>query len=311
MQLVKEGVPIAIKYKNKSVAEQNSVDLAWDILFSDPNPDDEKLNFTALQRCIFTTSEELLQFRQVVVSVVMATDIFDHELSAFRKSRWENVFSDVEPNDEGKKEVGGEDSHAQQHRKASLVIEHIMQASDVSHAMQDWEIYQKWNQRLFDELYCAWKAGRMGCDPSTFWYDGEIKFLDGYIIPLAEKLQKVGVFGTASEECLIHAKENRAKWELQGASIVKDLLSGYAERQLKRGLTTSGVSPVATNTPPFETDGCLDTSSSHNSCHGRALSLDKSSHSTCSSSRAMRTRQLAAIRRSARSGAHKPGQIIY
>jgi len=31
-QLIKEGAPMAEKYKGKSVAEQNSVDLAWDLL---------------------------------------------------------------------------------------------------------------------------------------------------------------------------------------------------------------------------------------------------------------------------------------
>lgn len=31
-QLIKEGAPMADKYKGKSVAEQNSVDLAWDLL---------------------------------------------------------------------------------------------------------------------------------------------------------------------------------------------------------------------------------------------------------------------------------------
>lgn len=31
-QLIKEGAPMSEKYKGKSIAEQNSVDLAWDLL---------------------------------------------------------------------------------------------------------------------------------------------------------------------------------------------------------------------------------------------------------------------------------------
>jgi hypothetical protein len=39
-------------------------------------------------------------------------------------------------------------------------------------------------------------------DPSTYWYEGEIKFLDFYVIPLAEKLRECGVFGVSHEEYL-------------------------------------------------------------------------------------------------------------
>ena len=63
-------------------------------------------------------------------------------------------------------------------------------------------MYQKWNRRLFDELYTAYRAGRAGADPTNFWVEGELKFFDGYIIPLAKKLKDCGVFGVASDECL-------------------------------------------------------------------------------------------------------------
>jgi hypothetical protein len=51
-------------------------------------------------------------------------------------------------------------------RKATIVIEHLIQASDVSHTMQHWHIYRKWNARLF-ELYRAFVDGRSGNDPSS------------------------------------------------------------------------------------------------------------------------------------------------
>ena len=150
----------------------------------------------------------------------MATDIFDKELGELRKNRWAKAFStehdEYDPDDE--------------HRKATIVIEHIMQASDVAHTMQHWHVYQKWNRRLFDELYTAWRAGRMAKDPSTFWYEGEMKFFDGYIIPLAKKLKECGVFGVASEECLNYAEDNRKEWEAKGQMIVSELLSNYEQR---------------------------------------------------------------------------------
>ena len=56
--------------------------------------------------------------------------------------------------------------------KATIVIEHIIQASDVAHTMQHWHIYQKWNERLFEEMYSAFECGRSEKNPSEFWYKG-------------------------------------------------------------------------------------------------------------------------------------------
>ena len=45
-------------------------------------------------------------------------------------------------------------------RKATIVIEHLIQASDVSHTMQHWEVYREWNKNLLREMYQAYQAGR-------------------------------------------------------------------------------------------------------------------------------------------------------
>ena len=60
-QLVKEEHPIAAKYNNISVAEQNSVDVAWDILMQP--------RFQAFRSAIYTTEAEMIRFRQLVVNV--------------------------------------------------------------------------------------------------------------------------------------------------------------------------------------------------------------------------------------------------
>jgi 3'5'-cyclic nucleotide phosphodiesterase len=65
--LINEKHPLSFKYKNKSIAEQNSVELAWDLLM---NPSNEKL-----RSCICSTGEEFNRFRSLVVNSVMATDI--------------------------------------------------------------------------------------------------------------------------------------------------------------------------------------------------------------------------------------------
>ena len=61
VQLVKEGVAIAERYKQRSVAEQNSLDLSWGLLMDD--------QFEALRLFLFPTQNELIRFRQLVVNV--------------------------------------------------------------------------------------------------------------------------------------------------------------------------------------------------------------------------------------------------
>ena len=114
-QLVKEGADIAKAYKGKSVLEQNSVDLAWGILMEDSYKD--------LRRLIYCNERELERFRQIVVVTVMATDIADKELKEKRNARWEKAFDDAE-----RKEAFAEDKKEDQDRKATIVIEHIIQA---------------------------------------------------------------------------------------------------------------------------------------------------------------------------------------
>jgi class 3 adenylate cyclase len=231
-QLNKENATLAKVYKDKSVAEQNSVDLCWDLLMD--------TNFDALRAAIYGTVDERKRFRQLVVNSVMATDIMDRDLKALRNSRWLKAFSEgAGGNDESR--VDAVD------RKATIVIEHLIQASDVSHTMQHWHIYRKWNARLFEELYRAFVEGRSETDPSKFWYRGEMGFFDFYIIPLAKKLKNCGVFGVSSDEYLNYAIKNRQEWEDRGLEVVAGLVEDIQVKLLSEK-KTSGV-PMIRETP--------------------------------------------------------------
>ena len=208
--LANEEPELAAVYHNKAVAEQNSVDIAWECLM-DPR-------FEQLRKCIYGDNEaELKRFRVLLVNCVMSTDIFDKELSALRKARWQKAFS-----------VPDEDAATEDiNRKATIVIEHLIQASDVSHTMQHWHVYQKWNEKLFQEIYTAYQLRRSEKDPSEGWYQGEIWFYDHYVIPLAKKLKDCGVFGVSSDEYLTYAENNRNEWEEKGEIIVKNMIEKY------------------------------------------------------------------------------------
>jgi 3'5'-cyclic nucleotide phosphodiesterase len=69
VQLAKEEEEMATMYHNKSIAEQNSLDIAWNLLMEP--------EYSDLRSYLFLTEKDLLRFRQVIVNVVLATDIFD------------------------------------------------------------------------------------------------------------------------------------------------------------------------------------------------------------------------------------------
>ena len=212
-------------YKNKSVAEQNSVDLAYDLLMTD--------SYKNLRATIWTTKQEEARFRQLVVNSVMATDIMDKDLKNLRNARWEKAFSVDEDTGDLPNWVLSNNVN----RKATIVIEHLIQASDVAHTMQHWHIYRKWNERLFEEMSLAYREGRSENDPAVNWYKGEIGFFDFYIIPLAKKLKDCGVFGVSSHEYLDYAQKNRNEWEERGQQIVEEMveaLNRKEDNQVKR-----------------------------------------------------------------------------
>jgi len=207
VQLVKEQAPVAAMYKNKSVAEQNSIDVGWDLLMEP--------SYVNLRRHIYTTVAEYKIFRQLVVNCVMATDIVDKDLIKARNQRWNLAFNT--PN------AAEDDDKITNNRKATVVIEHLIQLSDVAHTMQHWHIYRRWNERLFEENYVAYAECRAEKNPADNWYQGELGFYDFYIIPLAKKIKECAVFGVSSDEYLSYALQNRQEWEERGKQVVEEM----------------------------------------------------------------------------------------
>lgn len=160
-QLLKEGLPPGLeKYNGKSIAEQNSFDLFWCWFVSD--------EFSNLRKTICSTDFELMRLRDLIINSVMATDIADKDLKLLRDARWAKAFSNSIIKDDNPKDSIN--------RKATIVIEHLIQASDISHTMQHWHVYRQWNEKFFFECMKAYMEGRAENDPSKTWYKGEIGF---------------------------------------------------------------------------------------------------------------------------------------
>ena len=120
--LVNENGDLAAKYKNQSIVEQNSIDVAWNLLMAD--------KYSDLRATIFSTVSEQDHFRQIVIHSVMATDMLDPRLREMRNQQWKQTF-------------GGSIVPSRRHmsrdidnRKATIVIEHLMQTSNIAHTMQ-------------------------------------------------------------------------------------------------------------------------------------------------------------------------------
>jgi 3'5'-cyclic nucleotide phosphodiesterase len=174
-----------------------------------------KDNYKDLRVAIYATEGELLRFRQVTVNSVLATDILDPELQKFRNDRWEKTV--WYPDDDVDYSLEERD------RKATIAIELLIQASDVAHTMQHWQVYRKWNEHLFMEKSQAYSDGRSEHDPLINWYEEELNYFDCYIIPLVNKLKDCHVFGVSSDEYLAHAEMNRREWEATGQEIVAEM----------------------------------------------------------------------------------------
>jgi 3'5'-cyclic nucleotide phosphodiesterase len=131
-QLMRENATLSERYQGRSVAEQNSLDLAWRTFNS--------TKFEALRHAIAPNEVELCRLRQILVHAIMATDIFDPEWSALRTRRWNEAFATKGTCGDSE---SSEKNYQQRHlnQKATIVVEHLIQASDVAHTMQHVRVF--------------------------------------------------------------------------------------------------------------------------------------------------------------------------
>ena len=215
--LVEENKLLGSEYNNQSVAEQYSFDETWKLFMNG--------RYDSLRGVLFKNESEVTLFRQVVINAVMATDKTDDVHQAHRDNRWRQAF--MLPYRRTEEEVAS--------RKATALVETLIQAADAAYTMQDWKIYQKWNQRLFEEKYHAYQNGRFGkndgkVNPAEYWYEDQLQFFDSFVIPLAEKLRD-GLELSDSDEFLDYAILNRDQWQDDGEELVREMAETLENRK--------------------------------------------------------------------------------
>ena len=120
--------------------DTGSFDVAWRVLMGD--------DFRALRHAIYTAPAELRRFRQILVNTVLATDLFHEAMAKARQERWGTAFVPSGGGgirDSTQSAVSFRDSMAStvtvHYFRANVVLEYLIQASDVSHTMQHWVRY--------------------------------------------------------------------------------------------------------------------------------------------------------------------------
>ena len=132
-QLIREFSPLVGAYQGKSMTQQNAVQRGWKLFAQE--------HFRELRNTICATPGEMKRFRKVFVTAVMAMDLDDAEFNKRRNNRWIQTFQ----NESIMERLNGSDSHTTHYSKceldgmATLVIEVLMQASSLAHAMQKWQ----------------------------------------------------------------------------------------------------------------------------------------------------------------------------
>jgi len=235
--LIKLEDELAKRYNNTSIAEKNSLKIAFDILDDDI--------YSSLRRKIFGPDNvDFIKFQSIVRTAILCTDVFNAGRMNLVKDRWEIAFTGQNSNsrhflhsnerndtdDLNKIEIDKicvfpEDSYADCLQKTSA-IEHLIQVADVAHNFQSWEVFMEWNYRLVRELHVSHQSGWMGDVVST-WNDGQQKFTDTYILPLILRVREMGILSDSDYNKIYEAVERiREKWGKDGDEICKTMQFG-------------------------------------------------------------------------------------
>ena len=112
-----------------------------------------------------------------------------------------------------------EDEDEEDDLKVMVILEQIITAADIAHVLQGWKQMEKFSNRLYLELRSAHVQNR-GPDCSPNWYGNQIGFLESYILPLAHRLEDMGVFGPLVGPVFARLVEaNRDQWITDGQKV--------------------------------------------------------------------------------------------
>eukprot|EP00605_Chrysophyceae_sp_TOSAG23-4_P001574 GSChrysophyteH1.ASY1.ANO1.1727.1 assembled CDS len=213
-QLVKEGSPLALKYSNSSVAENNSIDVALELL---ERPDKDIFGFSP---------PESQRFSSLLRAIILATDIADRERIAGLYSDLDKAIFIPEPGwtEDPQTATPDVDSHRQ------LLLCLFMKAADVGAPFQEASCSDAWAQRFYNECRNAHKTGRADAIVNDRFVPGQIGFYDSYLKHLNEVLASTGAVSTRLTDAMTtNLKNLRQSWVEDGTRIVEKFQAAYVQ----------------------------------------------------------------------------------
>lgn len=222
--LVETKHPLSEKYENGvPIAEKLSLEIALEILF--------KTEYQAFRTAIIPKVIDKIQYAKTLFQSILVTDIATPGRVKLGIERYE-----VAQNEQGEYDtrlcplavhiqgvfdgVGLEETVLTEYPDEFVIThtglqkcvrnEHMMLLSDISHLLQGWEHFVKWNFRLFKELNECFAQGFCN-DPRDGWFEGQIGFLDFYILPLAKR-SKIYFDKEFADALVENGLNNRKLW---------------------------------------------------------------------------------------------------
>jgi len=242
--LMAEHDPVTEKYGDpkclSSYAEWNSADIGLNLLLSE--------QFSELYSLISNQSK----FCNTVRNLILCTDIASKPRRDICMRRWDKACTQ---SGRSSLDTAVTDSTTKQgitklfsQEAAQTISEQIMLAADVSHTMQHFEVFMRWNGSLYHEILAAFECGRTeahykarlvgGVDnakpvhPKENWFASQIGFYDFYIIPLAERLDSSCAFGESIKFAPL-AVSNKKMWIEKGNEYTEAMVSEALRMELK------------------------------------------------------------------------------
>lgn len=186
--LSEDASELATGHEVTTKVQLRSFQIAWD-LFTESE-------FSAFRTSVCHTTEEEERFRQLVLDLVLATDLEDDDQMKDRQERWRQAFCETERATDSTEDLIA--------LRSKVAMEYLVQASTISHTMQHWHVYFKWSSALLrDDI----RNGNHGTptgdkEASSAWYDEQLEFFDSRVIPVARKLG-CDVFGPTGKQYLV------------------------------------------------------------------------------------------------------------
>jgi len=222
-------------------AERNSIKVAIDLLFQP--------RFSHIRKAIIPTIHDRFEFGRIVFMCILCTDIATTERLIKVKARYTRAVNNrrkercvghanveafdpvmFDPKilrlsqrdiDENPDKMKLDEDCLQ----INVACEHLMQVADVSHLMQGWTQFIKFNYRLFLELNACYVDGSVP-DPALTWTEGQLAFMIAYVLPLAERTGDICGDTIAQIGLADNARAHFKLWDTYGTAITQYFIAG-------------------------------------------------------------------------------------